>query len=193
MLIKSAIIQQIANPIGHITKDKNMFKLYGYDISLELLVAILGIIVPVVSASIGAVIGYFLQRCLIRYQIDRDIEIRAGFDFYMAFDTEIGLLEAAITSDTWNPIYKTTAYDIIKEASIKHEKAIRIFRHHLNCKHHPAFDEAWKQYRCIEAQEAVGDPFLCYASKTGIPDDEKTKRQLAICNIENLLSFKSKL
>jgi hypothetical protein len=85
---------------------------------------------------------------------------------------------------------KGDAYEILKKAFPKHEKAYLQFRPYLNGKGLHQFDEAWKEYCCPSGEDL--QPFLERLFTAGTEIGATEKHQLALKKILRILSFTRK-
>jgi hypothetical protein len=80
--------------------------------------------------------------------------------------------------------------DLLKPAFSKHRAAVYDFRHFLKGKRLGAFDQAWRDYYGYDEDQSVTLEFLLKYSGRGYGGEEaRSRRALAIANIEKLLEF----
>jgi uncharacterized protein YozE (UPF0346 family) len=78
------------------------------------------------------------------------------------------------------------AYEILRQAFPKHEKAYTQFRSYLNGKILRKFDEAWREYSCGRGENSPPSPEPYFAGENQTLAQEK--RQLALRKILRFLS-----
>ena len=101
-----------------------------------------------------------------------------------AFESEI----AALRSNA--PTEPGSAYDLLKEAFPKHERAIYGFRNVLDTKQQDLYDAAWKQYFYPGGVNLKLGRNYMLAQYIGINDEEEVeKRQSAVQRLEAIMLF----
>lgn len=140
------------------------------------------------SLLIGIILTHFLTKQ--RSQHDRRASRfnAASEELRKAFESEI----AALRSNA--PAVPGSAYDLLKEAFPKHERAIYCFRNMLDTKQQDRYDAAWKQYFYPEGVNIIVPELevrtYMLAQYIGINDEEEVeKRQSAIERLEAIMSF----
>jgi len=132
--------------------------------------------------------GTWLNRDATRKAVTQQELAKAAAEFRNEFVDEIYLLNAPIHPDVWNPVKTESAFHIIENALIKHEKAMIKFRHYVPRTDMVSFDTAWQAYKCSKKEQRELD----YGSAVGSVDNEKEKRQTALGRIDKLLEFANK-
>lgn len=100
------------------------------------------------------------------------------------------LFESFIDEIQGLSLEKGDAYEILRQAFSKHEKAYTQFRPYLSGKVLRKFDEAWREYSC--GREENSPPFLEQYFAAGNEAIAKEKRKLALKKILKILSFAKK-
>jgi hypothetical protein len=135
---------------------------------------------PAFTAIIGFIAGHYLA-------IGRDRRkeyIDASAKFRDAFKSELLSLNTALTENYID------ACDLLKAAFEKHRLAVFDFRLFLKGKRQEEFDQAWRNYYGYDGDQSVKLEFLLKYSGKGYGGDEaRSRRAVAIANIEKLLEF----
>lgn len=149
---------------------------------------VIGAIVGVCSAIIGAVATYFFSKKLIRQTHRNTLEIvqineynRAAYEFRAAFDEEIALIQSRTKGSS------PDTDEILEAAFQKHLMAVNEFRRFLLSKDISAFNKAWDAYHTVNGEHYLKQ----YAEEhTGFHNKYAREPHLAaIERIETLLSF----
>lgn len=126
---------------------------------------------------LGACVGAISAIASAYITTGRQHKIESGCRLRLAFHEELAILRD--TTDTSDP------YDILKSSFKKHSIAVEEFKYVMRKRKALDFERAWKDY-----YEQDGHPCLeKYAKHQGGSDLAKKNRNLAIKNIEHILSF----
>lgn len=112
----------------------------------------------------------------------------AGEQLRSAFAIEIADLISCV------PAEPGSAYDLLKRAFIKHERAIYAFRNVLNIKQQDLLDAAWRQYFYPEgvnliAPESEVETYILAQYIGNNRQEEVEKRQNAVQRLNAIMSF----
>lgn len=149
---------------------------------------IIGALVAVCSAIVGASLTYFLSKKLVRQTHENTIEIskitnynRAATKFREAFTEELVIIESRVKGRT------PDTDEILEAAFQKHLRAVNEFRHFLPEKDIPAFDNAWAECHKIDGEH----DYKQYAEEfTGFHNNHsRDPHMAAIERIAMLLKF----
>ena len=144
------------------------------------------------ASLVSLLIGTFLTHILTKQRSHHDRRAErfnaASEELRKAFESEIAVLRSNA------PVEPGSAYDLLKEAFPKHERAIYGFRNVLDTKQQNRYDAAWKQYFYPEGVNIILPELevrtYMLAQYIGINDEEEAeKRQSAIKRIEAIMSF----
>ena len=131
-----------------------------------------------VGGIIGALVGALLNHWFAKWRSKKDRIAYASKELRVAFADELSKLKN--TSDN--------AYDILKTAYEKHDKAVSEFSNHLGCVAKRRFLNVRETYRCHPQNPGV--PFLeQYSKHLGDVHLATQNRGLAVERISRLLSF----